>query len=165
MSYFSKVTYGQYIDSLRDYPIWQKTSAEDYDDLKIPKRATSGSAGYDLYAPFDIELKPGEYNKFPLGIRWVADDVRTFLMIVPRSGLGFKYGVRLANSVGIVDSDYFCSNNEGNIWAKLTSEKPVIIKKGEAILQGIILKYETVNNDTSEEKRNGGFGSTDKKGN
>lgn len=167
MSKFEKISFGQYIDDVKNNPIWNNSVQSDYDDIILPKRATVDSAGYDIFAPFDITLKPGEYTKFPLGIKWVCEekDINKVLMIVPRSGLGFKFGVRLVNTVGIIDSFYCKSDNEGHIWAKLTADKEVTVQRGKAILQGIILSYDKTDDDNSTEKRNGGFGSTDKKEN
>lgn len=165
MSYFSKVSFGQYLDDCRKLnPLFTTDYIkESYDRLVLPKRATIDSAGYDLFAPYEVTLKPGEYVTIPLGIRWVANSDGYFLMIVPRSGLGFKSGVRLANTVGIIDSGYFCSDNEGHIFAKLTCDKEVTINQGQGILQGIILPFILTDDDNATGIRNGGFGSTDRR--
>ena len=136
-----------------------------YDEIKLPQRATKYSAGYDIYAVTDFTLNPGESIKIPTGIN-IHIDPDKFLMIVPRSGLGFRYGVRLANSTGIIDADYSESDNEGHMWVKLDypllsqPQKPMVIKKGDAICQGIILSYFKVDGDDVDTSRNGGFGST-----
>ena len=92
-----------------------------YEDLKKPKRATRKSAGYDCYAPFDIDLEPNEEIKVPTGIKsYMLDD--EMLLALPRSGSGFKYYIRLANTVGIIDADYIDSDNEGHIWIKIRNE-------------------------------------------
>lgn len=136
-----------------------------YDTLKAPKRATIHSAGYDFFAPFDITLPAGETIKFPTGYR-VELDPDKFLMVVPRSGLGFKYRCQLDNTVGIIDADYYFSDNEGQMWVKLTNDsregKTIEIKAGEAYCQGIILQYHTTDDDDADGIRNGGFGSTTK---
>ncbi|MEG1732626.1 MAG: deoxyuridine 5'-triphosphate nucleotidohydrolase [Longicatena sp.] len=134
-----------------------------YDDIKLPKRATSGSAGYDFFTPITFVLPPKESIKIPLGIRveiaegWV-------LQLHPRSSLGFKYRLQLDNTTGIIDSDYFASDNEGHIFVKLTNDsnhgKSVNVMVGEGILQGIFLPYGITIDDEASEKRNGGFGST-----
>ncbi|MGM9970861.1 MAG: dUTP diphosphatase, partial [Anaeroplasmataceae bacterium] len=92
---------------------------EMYKEIKLPKRATVGSAGYDFYAPFDINLAPGETIKVPTGIRSYIENGYV-LEIYPRSGLGFKYRLQLNNTVGIIDSDYYNSKNEGHIFIKIT---------------------------------------------
>ena len=144
---------------------FEKCAGVIYKNLKIPKRATLGSAGYDFFSPIDFTLAPGETIKIPTGVR-VLLSMDKFLMIVPRSGLGFKYKLQLDNTVGIIDSDYSGSDNEGHIWIKITNDsrdgKTLTIKAGEAIAQGIILKYELTDNDSTDEIRNGGFGSTTK---
>ena len=139
---------------------------EFYELLKLPKRATKGSAGYDFYAPFDIILAPGETIKVPTGIRAKMED-NYVLKLYPRSGLGFKYRLQLNNTVGIIDSDYYYSDNEGHIFIKLTNDskldKDMIVKKGEGICQGIFLKFGLTIDDDTNEIRNGGFGSTNKR--
>ena len=134
-----------------------------YNELKLPKRATKGSAGYDFYTPIDVYLKPGETLKIPTGIRCEMNE-RWVLMIYPRSGLGFKYRLQLNNTVGVIDSDYFYSDNEGHIFIKITNDsnegKIVDVKKGQGIAQGIFMQYGIVEDDDVSELRNGGFGST-----
>ena len=108
---------------------------EMYENLKKPARATKGSAGYDFYLPMDIKLNPGETIKIPTGIRVSMLD-NYVLKIYPRSGLGFKYRLQLNNTVGIIDSDYYYSDNEGHIFAKITNDsnegKVLSLKKGDA---------------------------------
>ena len=135
-----------------------------FDSIKIPKRATKFSAGYDFYSPFDFTLHPGDTIKIPTGIR-CGMNTSWVLMIYPRSGLGFKYKVRLDNTVGVVDADYYFSDNEGHIFIKITNEgdQVVRIKQGDAFAQGIFMEYGITEDDHVEDTRNGGFGSTDKK--
>ena len=155
---FEKVSQGEFLKAC--------DSVEVYNDIKLPKRATVGSAGYDFYAPFDITLAPGETVKIPTGIR-VQMEVNYVLKLYPRSGLGFKYRLQLNNTVGIIDSDYYYSDNEGHIFAKITNDsnegKTVTINKGEGFMQGIFIEYGITIDDDTTEIRNGGFGSTTKK--
>lgn len=163
---FYKVSYDLFKDAYTQFNYSELEIRKIYDDLKLPRRATKGSAGYDFFSPIDIELKPGETINIPSGIRcemnpsWV-------LMIYPRSGLGFKYRLQLNNTVGIIDSDYFYSNNEGHIFVKLTNDsnenQTVTINKGDGFVQGLFMIYGITENDDSEDIRNGGFGSTTKK--
>ena len=136
-----------------------------YDALKLPKRATKGSAGYDFYAPLAITLKPGETAKIPTGIRAKMEE-NWVLKIYPRSGLGFKFRLQMNNTVGIIDSDYFYSDNEGHIFVKLTNDsnegKTVEVEAGTGMVQGIFLEYGITVDDEAEGIRNGGFGSTTK---
>ena len=133
--------------------------------VKLPQRATQYSAGYDCYAPFDITLEPGEDIKVPTGIRSYMQPGEV-LIAVPRSGLGFKYYCRLANTLGVIDSDYFFSDNEGHIFVKLRNEgnKTLTIKQGEGMCQFIFMPFLLADGDSFEkgEERNGGFGSTTK---
>ena len=136
---------------------------ETYEKIPLPSRATTGSAGYDFKAPFGFTLLPGESIKIPTGIR-VKIAEGWMLACFPRSGLGFKYRVQLDNTVGIIDSDYFNSDNEGHIFAKLTNDskegKPVTIKRGEAFMQGVFIPYGITYDDAASGVRNGGLGST-----
>ena len=136
-----------------------------YDSLKLPKRATKGSAGYDFFAPFKIVLKPGETVKVPTGIRSYMEP-NYVLKLYPRSGLGFKYRLQLNNTVGIIDSDYYYSDNEGHIFAKITNDsnenRTLEIKQGTGFMQGIFVEYGITIDDDATETRNGGFGSTTK---
>lgn len=134
-----------------------------YEGIRLPCRATSGSAGYDFYAPVVITMEPGETVKIPTGIR-VEMEEDWVLKCYPRSGLGFKYRLQLNNTVGIIDSDYFYSDNEGHIFAKITNDsregKTVCLEAGAGFMQGIFMEYGITEDDCVTAVRNGGFGST-----
>lgn len=136
-----------------------------YKNIETPKRGTKGSAGYDFYAPFDFELKPGETMTIPTGIRCKIDD-GWFLMCVPRSGLGFKFKMQLYNTIGIIDSDYYGADNEGHIMLKIYNDSPegktVAVKQGNGMMQGILIPYGITEDDAAGTERTGGFGSTTK---
>ena len=138
---------------------------EVYENIQLPKRATKGSAGHDFFAPITITLNPKETVKIPTGIRVFIED-GWVLQNYPRSSLGFKYRVQLDNTVGIIDSDYYYSSNEGHIFVKLTNDnneqKVVTIKQGEGFVQGIFLQYGITYDDDVKDIRDGGFGSTNK---
>lgn len=156
---FEKISKEQF---LKDFSELLQTV--DYNDIKLPKRSTAKSAGYDCFAPIDIELKPNEEIKLPTGIRsyMLPDEV---LFALPRSGHGFKYYLRLANTQGVIDADYYESDNEGHIFVKLRNEgtKTLQITKGTGMCQLIFQKYLLADDDDfTGEQRNGGFGSTDK---
>ena len=136
-----------------------------YEAVRLPSRATAGSAGYDFFAPVEFTLKPGETVKIPTGVR-VEMKQEWVLKCYPRSGLGFKYRLQMNNTVGIIDSDYFYSDNEGHIFAKLTNDtnegKTVTIPAGTGFMQGIFVEYGITEDDDVTEIRNGGLGSTTK---
>lgn len=129
----------------------------------MPVRATVGSAGYDFYSPLDFVLTPGQTIKIPTGIRARIED-GWVLMIFPRSGLGFKFRIQLNNTVGIIDSDYYGSDNEGHIFIKITNDsnegRTLSLKKGDGFAQGVFLPYGVTSDDETAAVRNGGFGST-----
>lgn len=164
---FHKVSEAQFTEGFLD--AFADTTKEEalavYETIKLPKRATSGSAGYDFFSPIDFTLKPGETIKIPTGIR-VEMEENWVLHLYPRSGLGFKFRLQLNNTVGIIDSDYFYSDNEGHIFAKITNDsnenKILEVKAGTGFMQGIFLEYGITTDDDTAEVRNGGFGSTTK---
>ena len=137
------------------------TGALPIDEIPLPRRATAGSAGYDFVCTADVTLQPGEAVTIPTGIRcemqpgWV-------LMLFPRSGLGFKHQVRLANTVGVIDADYFHAANEGHIMVRIVNggDHVVSIAKGERFCQGIFLPHGLAEEDEVLSDRTGGFGST-----
>lgn len=161
---FYKVSFEQFAVSWQD-TFGQSADRGLYDALKLPVRATAGSAGYDFFSPVTFSLAPGETIKIPTGIRaeiaegWV-------LQCYPRSGLGFKYRLQLNNTVGIIDSDYYFSDNEGHIFAKLTNDskegKTLTIEAGQGFMQGIFMPFGITEDDAAMAVRNGGFGSTTK---
>ena len=173
---FEKVSLKRFTEDWKD-TFGGKTTDEEimaiYEAIQLPKRATSGSAGYDFYAPETFLVEPGQTIKIPTGIRVQMDEEWVLSMedgwvlkIYPRSGLGFKYRLQLNNTVGIIDSDYYYSDNEGHIFAKLTNDtnegKTVELKKGTGFMQGIFVEYGITVDDDATEKRNGGLGSTTK---
>ena len=129
-----------------------------------PQRGTKKSAGYDIRSPFGFELLPGEDIKIPTGLKaYMLED--EFLDIRPRSGSGFKYFVRLANTTGVIDSDYYSNpENDGHIWIRIRNEgsKNWVVDAGDAVCQGIFQKYLITDTDSTNSDRVGGFGSTGK---
>ena len=127
---------------------------EQYDEYKLPARSSSRTAGYDIYLLEDLVIAPGEIKKLPTGVkaRFLDDEV---LFLFVRSGMGFKHNIRLCNQVGVVDADYYNNkNNEGHIWVKIQNEgdKVVEMKKGEAVVQGIFMKYLVTDSDNNLNK-------------
>lgn len=164
---FFKVSPENFISAMKeDFPQYTEEDIRDmYDSLSLPKRATKGSAGYDFYAPFAFSLPPGTTIKVPTGIR-VKIDESWVLKLYPRSGLGFKYRLQFNNTVGVIDSDYFNSDNEGHIFIKLTNDsnegKTLDVTAGMGFAQGIFVEYGITVDDDADGVRNGGFGSTTK---
>ncbi|MBR6690987.1 MAG: deoxyuridine 5'-triphosphate nucleotidohydrolase [Bacilli bacterium] len=157
MRKFEKISFEQFKKDIKD-------DKELYASYSLPKRSTKNSAGYDFEALYDYTLKPGEIMKIPTGVKVVmeSDDV---LFLIDRSSMGFKYNIRMCNQVGVIDADYYNSDNEGHMWIKIQNEgdKDYIVKKGDAMIQGIFIKYLKTDDDIeSNVERNGGIGSTNK---
>ena len=138
-------------------------NAESYGKVILPKRGTSGSAGYDFFASECVTIKAGQSVKVLTGIRCAMPHDRC-LLIFPRSSLGFKYRLALDNTVGVIDSDYCGAANEGHIMIKMTnnSGNDLIINEGAAFAQGIFINYGLTDDDDVNNSRVGGFGSTNK---
>ncbi|MBS6954253.1 MAG: deoxyuridine 5'-triphosphate nucleotidohydrolase [Enterocloster asparagiformis] len=173
IAYFEKVTYEQFVKDWGKQASLCGRSLEiflrdvlpvEYESIKLPERKTVGSAGYDFFSPYGFTLEPDETITIPTGIRCRIDD-GWVLKIYMRSGLGFKYGLRLINGTGIIDSDYYNSDNEGHIQIKLINDssirKTVKINAGDSIAQGIFIPFGLTVSDHASGVRNGGFGSTD----
>ena len=164
---FEKVSISQFIKDFKD--TFNNFSDEEiiniYNEIKLPKRATKGSAGYDFFSPISFALKPNESIKIPTGIR-VKIEEGWFLANFPRSGLGFKYRLQLNNTVGIIDSDYYNALNEGHIFSKITNAtnegKTIEVLEGQGFVQGIFIPFGITIDDEANEERIGGFGSTTK---
>ena len=165
---FYKVSFEQFKkDYLSIYPNTNLTEIElkeMYEKIKLPQRATSGSAGYDFYLPFDISLKPGEEITIPTGIRFKCD-IDYALFIFSKSGLGTRSRLQLNTAVSIIDSDYYYSDNEGHMIYRVihdnrTSNEPLKLAAGKGFLQGVFITYGITNSDNATGVRNGGFGST-----
>ena len=159
---FEKVSYNQFKNDFMDsFPQYNEKEVEEiYHSIQLPKRATKG---YDFYSPIDFELNPGQTIKIPTGIR-VRIENGWVLGLYPRSGLGFKYRLQLNNTVGIIDSDYYNSDNEGHMFMQMRNftDEEVVIEKGERVVQGVFMPFLVADGDENQEKeeRTGGFGST-----
>lgn len=162
---FEKVSPQRFIsDWLSTFPqqtIEQAVMA--YEHIQLPRRATSGSAGYDFFTPVGFELPAGGSIKIPTGVRALIED-GWVLTLYPRSGLGFKFRFQLDNTVGVIDSDYARSDNEGHIFLRMTNDsregKGLRVPAGAAFAQGVFLPYGITVDDDVQALRNGGLGST-----
>ena len=163
---FFKVSYEKFCEAMQDCFGYKYSGQEQeiYDSVSVPNsRATIGSAGYDIASPIDFTLRPGESIKFPAGIRIKLDD-GWFLACMPRSGLGMKYRLQLDNTIGIIDSDYFFSSNEGQLFFKITNDsrenRTLEVHQGDRVAQTILMPFGIVYDDATAAIRNGGMGST-----
>ena len=142
--------------------------AKGFENINLPVRKTMYSAGYDIECAEDVTIEPfngGNPTLVKTGIKAYMEDDE-YLMLCNRSSNPKKKGLVLANSVGIIDKDYYGNpDNDGAIMFAFYNIKnePVTIKKGEAIGQAIFMKYLITDNDNASGIRTGGFGSTDKK--
>ena len=134
-----------------------------YDEITLPRRATSGSAGYDFFIPYNLTIKPHESVAIETSVRCKMNEDYV-LFIYPRSSLGRKYKLTLDNTCGVVDSDYYNADNEGHIIIFMTnhSENTLVLEKNDRFAQGIFLKFGITEDDDIKAERKGGYGSTGK---
>ena len=185
---FEKVSFEQFKEDLNNlisdgklHISLDKPIEEVYNDIRLPERGTAKSAGYDFFSPVDVFLEGptvgtvmyadesptrlfliNHYQVIPTGIRFVTDRDDIVLLCAPRSGQGFKNGLSLANTTGVIDADYCGSSNEGHIFAKISVYKDLQIDSGKAFMQGIIVPFIKTDNDNATAVRDGGFDSTGK---
>ena len=132
------------------------------EEIKLPIKMTETSAGWDIYSNEDKLLKPNKPYTFWTDIKVKLNDDE-FLMIVPRSSIAINHNIMLANSVGIIDHDYYDNeDNDGNIGICMYNygTEETHIYKGMRIAQGIPIKYINYLEGEHGIKRYGGFGST-----
>jgi dUTP pyrophosphatase len=158
---FEKVSLEQWTTSTVEFK-----QIVEYDKIQLPKRATMRSAGYDIFSPINYLLSPGESLVIPTAFKaYMLEDEK--IEIFPRSSYGFKFFARLANTVGIGDSDYYNNRkNEGHYFVKIRNEGEIgmVLMIGEPFAQAIFSKYLLADGDdyVSGEERIGGLGSTTK---
>ncbi len=156
MRKFEKISFEQFKKDVSD-------DIKLYQSYLLPRRKTKNSGGYDIFSLIDYQLESGKSVIIPTGIKYISPPDEVFMILI-RSSLGFKYGIKLANQVGLIDADYYNNEtNEGHILLKLenTSKETFIIKQGDAIAQGVFIKYNIVDNEEEiNTERTGGIGST-----
>ena len=159
MRKFEKISFEQFKKDISD-------DKELYDRIELPSRGTSHSAGYDIRSAVDEVIHPGEAKVIKTGIKVAFNEDEVFYLYI-RSSLGYKYNITLANSVGVIDSDYYNNeDNDGHFSVKLINfgDKDFEVHFGDRIAQGVFMKYLKVDDEEIvDKKRKGGFGSTNKK--
>ena len=158
---FKKVSFGQFLEAYKkDESLSVDDCKEVYDTIQLPTRATYGSAGHDIYIPMTVSLEPLESVMIPTGIRCEMQEDYV-MMIFPRSSMGIKHGMVIMNTIPVIDSDYYYSDNEGHIFIaiKNTSNKQVQIKQGDRFVQAVFVPFGVADYGV-QVKRNGGIGST-----
>lgn len=161
---FEKVSFDQFKKDMEDLNYENIDLEYIYENLKLPSRATIGSAGYDFYLPMHELVIPSNCTvTIPTGIK-VHMDIPWYLKLCPKSGLSFEYPLVLVDTIGIIDSDYYNTKNEGHIYAKIKNEsnKKCFLNFNDKYIQGIFCRYGLKMDDAADPKsfRNGGFGST-----
>ena len=164
---FEKVSLSEFTNAWKkhigDFP--EEKINEIYNNIKLPRRATTGSAGYDFYTPLSLSLDAGSEMMIPTGIRCrFSPDYA--LIVAPKSGLGSKFRLQLNCTFGLIDSDYYYSDNEGHIMCKIINDsrenKQIVLNIGAGFVQGFFVKIGITEDDDADGVRNGGFGSTAK---
>lgn len=163
---FEKVSFEQFKNDWRD--TFGKDISEDeikeiYDGIKLPRRATVGSAGHDISIPFSASIESNSSLKIPTGIRCKMNDGYVML-VFPRSSLGIKKGLVILNTIPVIDSDYYNADNEGHIFIciKNTSNNMMELSEGDNIVQAVFVPFGVSDIEGINTKRVGGLGSTTK---
>ena len=160
---FEIVSFEQFVKDSKKllYDYSEEELAHVYASIKLPQRATSGSAGYDFYTPYEVKLHPHDKIIIPSGIR--CNIAEGYMMLgVVRSYKRKKNDLNLSNTCMVLDSDYYFADNEGHIMIALRNMKnySVHCAAGERIMQGVFLPFGITMDDSAEAKRIGGIGST-----
>ncbi len=132
-----------------------------YNNVKLPKRATTGSAGHDISIPFPIAVAPTDTLMIPTGIR--CKMARDYVMLVfVRSSVGIKKHLQLVNQTGVIDSDYYNADNEGHLFVCLKNEGNDVVQflPGDNIVQAVFVPFGVADTEEVTEERTGGIGST-----
>lgn len=163
IAYFSKVSFPEYRKTRQkmfasENECTEEELFQEWLDIKLPQRATKGSAGYDFYIPMKRTVGK-ESVMIPTGIRAEIRD-GWVLLLFPRSGMGMKYRMTLDNTTGVIDSDYFYADNEGHIMAKVHADTEFELQPGDRFMQGVFIPFGTVEDDCVTAERHGGMGST-----
>ena len=163
---FEKVSWGQFQKDYVDTFGEGKTINMDdvrkiYDDIKLPCRKTRFSAGHDISIPFNITLPSKEKLMIPTGVRCKMD-TDYVMIIAPRSSLGIKKGLRISNTIPVIDSDYYDADNEGHIFVSVINDgkEPIKFKIGDNIVQALFVPYGIADDNVVIAERTGGIGST-----
>ena len=163
---FEKISWGQFQKDYVDTFGEGKTINMDdvrkiYDDIKLPCRKTRFSAGHDISIPFNITLPSKEKLMIPTGVRCKMD-TDYVMIIAPRSSLGIKKGLRISNTIPVIDSDYYDADNEGHIFVSVINDgkEPIKFKVGDNIVQALFVPYGIADDNVVIAERTGGIGST-----
>ena len=167
MAKFEKISYEQFVKDIPSYvkdrdPKWLEYL---YDEIRLPERATIGSAGYDFFFPYDtISLASGCSIVIPTGIKCYMES-GWWLGLFPKSKFGINYRLKLDDTVSVIDNDYYnCKDNEGHIFVKMTNndvqKRVIYINHEAAFCQGVFMIHGLTYNDNATGIRTGGLGST-----
>lgn len=165
-THFEKVGFDEFREAYEKcFPKRKRTEAQlhrYWEEIKLPKRATSGSAGYDFFTPvsFSVWNRYDDPVTVPTGIKIVGMPSNVFFMMMPKSGIGFRTGIRLSNTVGVIDSDY-----EGQIMVRFEpGSSDLDAERGDKFIQGVFMPFLVTTDDEpgDHERGTGGFGSTGK---
>ena len=158
---FEKVSFVEFRRNFPDGYEGYKIAKEAYDNIKLPRRGTPGSAGYDFYLPIPVCFPgDGHMQIIPTGVKAIMDPGYVMLCF-PRSSLGVKCGFRIKNTTGVIDEDYVNGKTEGHILAFIETDDPISLQEGDRFMQGVFVRYGITEDDNPiSGKRDGGYGST-----
>ena len=166
--HFERTSYSVFADDVRKYfseTIKPEKLFASWNNIKIPQRKTEYSAGYDISTPLAITIPPHSKIVVPTGIRAVfaPEEMESWhLQMYVRSSVGIKDEVMLSNNTGVIDSDYYTAENEGDMMLALfnTGDNLVQYKAGDRICQAVFVLHGITTDDMASGNRRGGLGST-----
>lgn len=152
-------------EKVRGFEVVNDEKRKHKTNINLPIRADRGSAGYDFYSPISVDIAPSEKTTIWTDVKsYMAKD--EVLKVYPRSSMGIKHNVSLANTVGIIDSSYYNNpDNDGNIGICIVNNSKEVysISEGDRIGQGIFQKYLVADDDNVlNEERTSGIGHSGK---
>ena len=162
MAKFEKISFDEFSKVFAQEFESEAKLKESYNTFRLPLHMTETSAGHDFHTVVPFAIPPGVMKLIPTGVKCQLEPNQV-LMLYPRSSTGIKKNLMLANTVGIIDSDYYNNpDNEGHIYLPLYNYGNEIVKGyvGDRFVQGIITRFEVADNSGTGSVREGGMGST-----
>ena len=136
--HFEKISFEQWQKDIPFKDIPHNTLLRQYYNIQLPNQGTEDSMGLDFYMPYEVKILAHNKVKISTGVRWVCDEEHDDLygmLIIPRSSTGINLGLKLQNTIGVIDADYYLADNEGHIilFMENTTDKDVVLKAGSVV--------------------------------
>jgi len=153
---FKKISLDAYINTCKSFgrDCSDEQFKDEWENIKLPQRTSYGTAGYDLSLPYEVDITANNPIIICTGVCFESERKDVCLMVLPRSSMGIKYGLRFLNTVPLIDVDGVQGFLEGQILLYVATDKDCILNKGEQFAQAVILPYFITEDDDVEIKEN-----------